>query len=178
LEKYKIKLAPLRLNKITNVIKYFIASIVTLFFIEGVYAQDVPQQNDARIAAIDKIKDEIKNKIDSYQKKEKYKDSTGYRNAYYNGDELQLAVTYYKDSASEKHGEWYFQNGQFIFSVKLWTDVKTKDTIDYERFYLINERLYAWFKFDNPIDRNTVVFKKLNFRMRDYIADLKLENQK
>ena len=89
-----------------------------------------------------------------------------------------MAVTYYKETATEKVGEWYFKNGKFIYSIKLWTDVKTKDTIDYERFYLSNERLIAWYKFNTSVDRNTVAFKKLNYMMRDYIADLRRENEK
>jgi hypothetical protein len=163
-----------------NMKKKNIIILTILFFSLSIHAQDVnpPVQNDERITAIDKIAAEIKNNISSYQKKEWSKDSTGYRHSYFNNGELQMAVTYYKDSATEKRGEWYFQNGKFIFSLKLWTDVKTKDTIDYERFYLSNEHLIAWFKFDTPIDRNTVAFKKLNFMMRDYIADLKRENQK
>src|SRR5258706_4388733 len=161
-------------------IKYCIAAAITLLFTECIHAQDInpPPQNDAQLTAIDKIKDEIKNSINSYQKKEKSKDSTGYRNSYFNKGELQMAVTYYKDTATEKLGEWYFQDGKFIFSLKLWADVKTKDTIDYERVYLSNERLIAWFKFDSPVDKNTVAFKKLNYMMRDYIEDLKRENQK
>lgn len=160
--------------------KYFFL-IAILFFASSIRAQDanpVSLQIDGRVAAIDRVAEGIKNNISSYQKKEWSKDSTGYRCSYFNGGELQMAVTYYKDTATEKRGEWYFQDGKFIFSLKLWTDVKTKDTIDYERFYLSNERLIAWFKFDMSVDKNTVAFKKLNYMMRDYIADLKRENQK
>lgn len=135
------------------------------------------QKDDPQIMAIDKTKDEIKGNINSYKQVERKADSTGYDRGYFLKDELQLVTTYYKDTATEKHAEWYFQNGQFIFSMELWLDVKTKDTIDYERFYLSNERLIAWFKFDQPVDRNAVVFKKLNVRMSDYVAVLKKEYQ-
>ena len=148
-------------------------------FVQLVSAQQAPtlQLSDAPIIAIDKTVDEIKSGINSFRKVERKADSTGYDRGYFLKDELQMVATYYKDTATEKHGEWYFQNGKFIFSMELWIDVKTKDTIDYERFYLRNERLIAWFKFDQPVDRNTVVFKKLNFRMNDYIAVLKREYQ-
>ena len=159
--------------------KYFIVAAI-LFFASSVRAQDVNTvpQNDTRIPDIDKLASEIKSNISSYQKKEWSKDSTGYRHSYFNNGELVMAVTYYKDTATEKHGEWYFKDGKFIFSMKLWTDVKTKDTIDYERFYLSNERLIAWYKFNISVDRNTVAYKKLNYMMRDYIADLRRENEK
>jgi hypothetical protein len=160
--------------------KYFVIAISIFFFRGEIFAQysNPPLENTEQLSAIDKTTAEIKNNIGNYQKKEWSKDSTGYRNSYFNNGELQMAVTYYKDTATEKRGEWYFQDGKFIFSMKLWTDVKTKDTLDYERFYLSNEHLIAWFKFDTPVDRNTVAFKKLNYMMRDYIADLKRENQK
>lgn len=166
--------------KTFNLKKYFISALSILFFSFSTCAQEIYSsiQNDERLPGIDKITSEIKSNINSYQKKEKYRDSTGYQNAYFNAGVLQLVVTYYKDTATEKRGEWYFQDGKFIYSLKLWTDVKTNDTLDYERFYLSNERLIAWFKFDTPVDKNTVAFKKLNFRMRDYIAALKFENDK
>src|ERR1044072_7858362 len=158
--------------------KYFII-LVILFLSARISAQQYnpASQSDVQPASIDKITAEIKNNLSTYQAKEKHRDSTGYQSAYLKNGVLQMVVTYYKDTATEKRGEWYFQDGKFIYSSKLWTDVKTKDTLDYERFYLSNERLIAWFKFDTPVDRNTVAFKKLNFRMRDYIAALKLENE-
>lgn len=160
--------------------KYFLTIISIFLFALNIYGQEASPlvQQDERLAAIDKIASEIKSNIGSYQEKEWSKDATGYRRSYFNNGELQMAVTFYKDTATEKRGEWYFQNGKFIFSLKLWTDVKTKDTIDYERFYLSNEHLIGWYKFNAPVDRNTVAFKKLNFMMRDYIEDLKRENQK
>ena len=160
--------------------KFIITLLSILFFSLNVWAQEMNSavQADERVPAIDKIKNEIKNNVSSFKEIEKWKNKTGYHNAYYDGEMLQMVVTYYKDTATEKRGEWYFQKGKFIYSVKLWTDVKTNDTLDYERFYLSNERLIAWYKFAAPMDRNTVVFKKLNYRMRDYIEDLKRENQK
>ncbi|MBK5284958.1 MAG: hypothetical protein JJE25_06115 [Bacteroidia bacterium] len=165
--------------------EYFLVIIAGLFFSQGIYSQSLyrpaesaTQQPFVQMGAIDKVKEEIKNNIDSYQKKEKSKDTTGYRNAYFKGSELQLVSAYYKDTATEKHVEWYFQNGQFIFSVQLWIDKKNNDTLDYQRYYLANERLIAWLKFDKPVDRNSVIFKKLNYRMRDYIGELKDDNKK
>jgi hypothetical protein len=155
--------------------KFFI--LITLFFVRNIYAQMAPtlEKSDPQIIAIDKTVGDIKNNINSFRKVERKADSTGYDRGYFLKSELQMVATYYKDTATEKHGEWYFENGQFIYSTELWLDVKTKDTIDYERFYLRNEHLIAWFKFDQPVDRNTVVFKKLNVRMSDYIAVLKKE---
>src|SRR5688572_16599375 len=128
--------------------KYFIIIVSVLFFRGEISAQDInpSAQNDERVTAIDKITTEIKNNISSYQKKEKYRDSTGYHNTYFKEGVLQMVITYYKDTATEKRSEWYFQDGKFIYSLKLWTDVKTNDTLDYERFYLSNERLIAWLK--------------------------------
>ncbi|HLG35340.1 MAG TPA: hypothetical protein VI757_10700, partial [Bacteroidia bacterium] len=65
-----------------------------------------------------------------------------------------------------------------IYSQKVWTDIKTKDTLDYERFYLANERLIAWFKFAQPIERASEPFRKISVKMRDYIGDLKREYTK
>ena len=137
-----------------------------------------PAVSKEQLDAIDKAAEEIKNNIGSYQKKEKFKDSTGYRSAYYNGKELQLVSSFYHDTVTEKHVDWYFQNSRLIFSVQLWIDKKTKDTLDYERYYLSNEQLIAWFKFNQLVERNTVLFKKLNYRMQDYIYDLKGDNRK
>ena len=142
------------------------------------YGGEATQQPVREIAVIDKIKDEIKNNSNDFKKVEKLKDTTGYRNAYFKGKKLQLISAYYKDTSTIKKVDWYFQKGLLIFSEKLWTDRKTNDTLDYEKYYLSNERLIAWFKFDTPVERKSVAFKKVDYKMRDYIKDLKLDNRK
>lgn len=156
-----------------------------LLFHQSIYSQDISQYNSARtpqpvqeITSINKIKDEIKSNINDFKKVQKANDTTGYRNAYFKGKKLQLVSAYYRDTSTVKLVDWYFQKGQLIFSEQLWTDVKTKDTLNRERFYLQNERLIAWFKFDQPVDRKSVAFKKVDSKMRDYIKDLKLDNRK
>ena len=160
--------------------KKHIITLVTLFFTMGVLAQSLStiQKDDPQLAAIDKLKDDINNNLSSFKKVERFNDKTGYHRIYYLENELQLVSILYRDTITEKTAEWYFQRGQLIYYWQLWKDIKTNDTLDYERFYLRNERLIAWLKFDNSVDRNSVVFKKLNFRMRDYIADLRRENQR
>ena len=130
---------------------------------------------DVQIVSINNAVEQIKAGMNSYRKVEKFKNNTGYDNGYFKENKLQLIKVLYKDTITEKNVEWYFNNGLLIYSMQLWIDVKTKDTLDYERYYLSNERFIAWFKFDKPVERNSVVFKKLAYRMRDYIGDLKLE---
>lgn len=165
--------------------KQFLIITSALLFNQSIYSQDISQYNSAltpqpvkEITSINKIKEEIKSNLSDFKKVQKSKDSTGYRNAYFKEKKLQLVSAFYNDTSTIKHVDWYFQKGQLIFSEQLWTDVKTKDTLNRERFYLQNERLIAWFKFDQPVDRKSVAFKKVDSKMSDYIKDLKLDNRK
>ena len=163
--------------------KYFVLLTIALNVHSGINAQSMTESapaqalslQDGQIIAINKMVEEIKSRMSTFKIVEKFKSSTGYDIGYFKAGELQLITVYYKDTVTEKNFICYFQNGQLIYSVKLWTDIKTKDTLDYERYYLRNERFIAWFKFENSVERNSVAFKKLAHRMRDYIGDLKLE---
>lgn len=157
--------------------KYFLVIVTTLLFTESIYSQSATVPDEV-LSGIDEVKEVIKKNIGSYQKKEKFKNSTGYNRAYFKGQELQLISVYYKDTITEKNVEWYFQHEKLIYSQQLWTDIKTKDTLDYERFYLNNERLIAWLKFNKKVDTASEAFRKVATKMRDYIGDLKLDNMK
>jgi hypothetical protein len=131
--------------------------------------------DDEQIHSVNKIVDEIRSGIKQYRKVEKVKNKTGFNCGYFKGSDLMLIQSWYKDTITEKNTEWYFQNGKFIYSRKLWTDIKTKDTLEYERYYLSNEKLIAWFKFDKPVDKKSEPFRKVSIKLRDYVGDLKLE---
>lgn len=159
--------------------KLFYGLITILLFNQYSHAQSMNAptltMDDAQIIAINKMVDEIKSGMNTFKKVEKVKNKTGYNHGYFKDGGLQLIRAYYKDTITEKNVDWYFKKGQLVFSMKVWTDVKTKDTLDYERFFLSNERLIAWFKFDQSVDRSKEGFRKVSAKMRDYIGDLKLE---
>ena len=148
-----------------------IASILILT--QGVYSQ--AKSDKEQIADIDKIKKEIKANLNSYTKTERAKSSEGYRYVYTEGKDLRLVAVYFKDTIEDKNVEWYFYNNQLIYSTQVWTNRASKKIIDNEKFYLNNERLFAWIRAGKKIDVNSKDFKKVADEFPKYAAKLKTD---
>jgi len=136
---------------------------------QGTYAQIYNQQ----ITDIDKARREIKNNIQNFQKIEKIRDSTGSRYVYFKEKELQLITVFCEDKNIDKSVEWYFSNGQLIYSEQIWTDTKSSKTIDNEKFYLSNGHLIAWTKENNPVDNTSQEFKDVDVQLFTYAEKIK-----
>ncbi len=79
-------------------------------------ANDTEQQ----IRDIDKFRENIKNNISNFRKIEKYKDSLSYREIYVKDNVLLLVKVQQMDNKIEKNVEWYFLNGQLMYSEVKW----------------------------------------------------------
>jgi hypothetical protein len=154
---------------------FFLTAIFSLNALAQDNALPTPPIYDEQILSINREVEAIKSGMKQYRKTEKVRNETGYNCGYFKEGDLVLIQSYYKDTVTEKKTEWYFQKGMFIYSQKLWTDIKSKDTLDYERYYLSNEKLIAWFKFGNEVDKKSEPFRKISIKLRDYVGDLKLE---
>lgn len=151
--------------------------LIILVLIQGVYSQTDKQQ----IADIDKIRIEIKNNLDSFQKIEKFKDTTGYRYEYKKDNELKIIMVQYKDRRDpgkyiDKKVEWYFSNGHMIYTELIWTDIATNMEVDNQKCYLNDQHMIAWIKFDNTtVDKNSQEFKDMDTKLVAYGIKLKEE---
>jgi hypothetical protein len=157
--------------------RYFLLSTALLFNLYALAQNGAPTLtlDNEQIISINNIVEEIRNDTNKYRKVEKIKNKEGFNRGFFLDGELVLIKHSYKDTITEKSAEFYFQNGKLIYSQKLWLDIKTNDTLEYERYYLTNERLIAWFKFGQSVARSSVAFKKVAYKIRDYLGDLKLE---
>jgi hypothetical protein len=136
--------------------------------IQGIFAQTNKQQ----ITDIDKARQEIRNNIQNFQKIEKVRDSTGSRYVYLKEKELQLITVNYRDKNVDKTVEWYFSNGQLIYSEQVWTEIKSNKTIDNEKFYLSNGHLISWTKEDIIVDNNSQEFMDVDAQLTTYASKL------
>ena len=144
--------------------------LTSYIFIQGVNSQTINQQ----IADVDKIRIEIKNNLDNYQKIDSFKDSTGYRYEYKMDSELILIMIEYKDRRDpekyiSKKVEWYFSNGYLIYSEQSWTDIATSKLVDSQKCYLNDQHMFAWIKFENEtVDNTTQEFKAMDAQLVAY----------
>ena len=144
--------------------KYFLTIITSFAITQGVHSQIAQQQ----IAYIEKETKEIKNNITKYQKIEK-QDSLGNSNCIYkNNGELKLKKVYYQDTDANKNVEWYFANGELIYSQKIWTDKKTNNVIENEKCYLNNNHLIEWTKNGKSVDSTSEEFKRVSADLPAY----------
>lgn len=161
-----------------------VLTVFVSFFLAHVYAQEVHTRLEKQqMKNIDKIKHEILKNIGTYQKIEKFKDSTGYRDVFIKDKELQLVIVDFKDKQDadkliDKKVEWYFSKGELIFSQQIWTDLKSDKIVDNERFYICNGHLIKWFKFKNWMDKNEQEFKDADRKLVEYAIKLKEESLK
>lgn len=145
--------------------KKYILIIVTSFAIsQSAYSQT----NDQRIENIEKTIKEIKNNLNKYQKVEKLNDNNGIKYVYKDGNELKIISLVVNDSETNKSVEWYFANGQLIYSQQIWIDQKSNEIIDNEKCYLISGQLIAWTKNNKTVDTTTEEFKKVNSELQAY----------
>lgn len=146
--------------------KKYLLTILTSFAItQGIYSQTDKKQ----IADIEKVTKEIKNNIGKYKKTEELKDSVGNsRYIYKDGNELKLVTIYFQDTDANKNVEWYFTNGQLIYSQQTWTDKKTNKVVDNQKCYLSSGHLITWVKNDKLVDTNSEEFKKVGVDLPVY----------
>jgi hypothetical protein len=145
---------------------------------ENDYSNDMTLLKNDSLGQIRRIEKEV-GKVNTNELKmmEIAKDKNGYRHDYFIGNDLKLVQVYYNENDIEKNVSWYFNNGQIIYSTQLWTNHKTKDTIDNERLYFYYENLIAWTKNGKPVDENSSEFKKVGVDLKEYAHKLKSDWQ-
>ena len=141
--------------------KKLLFGIVMILLLNQVAISQVLLKSDKeQIADIDQMRQEIKSNLSSYLKTENINDSSGYRYVYRKDKELKLIMIEYKDRRDQgkyidKKVVWYFSNGHLIYSEQTWTDIATGELVDNQKFYLNEQHLIAWFKFESGAVENT-----------------------
>ena len=143
---------------------YFSILILSFALTQSVFAQTDKKQ----IIDIEKAIQDIKNNIGSFQKIEKYNDNSGHKYYFVKDKQLQLVTVDFQDDNINKKVEWYFSNGKLIYSEQIWTDTKSKNIIDNERFYLSNDKLISWIKESQAVENNSREFQDTNTQLALY----------
>lgn len=170
--------------------KYYLAIVVVLLLTQGVYSQSelklkgdiglLVKSDEEQISNIDKITEIIKANLNSYEKIEKFKDSTDFRYIYRKDKEVQIISIYSKDQNQNLSylKELYFHNGQLIYAEQITTERKSNSVIDKEKMYFDNEQLFTWIQSGSKVDRNSDKFKKTAEELHDYTEELRIESMK
>lgn len=133
--------------------------LIMIFIVKSLLFYGIFFQSEDRISNIDKARQEIDAVLESCYKIEKQNDSLGTRYIYVKDNELQLITFEYKDKKIYKKTEWYFQKGQLIFSEQIVKNNLTNKLADDQKFYVNNNHLLAWFKFESKVDPASAEFK-------------------
>ena len=144
--------------------KYILTALISFAIIQVVYSKTETE----KIANIEKATKEIQNNLGKYLKDEQVKDSTGNRYVYKDGNELKLITVYYRDTDANKNVEWYFSNGEFIYTQTIWTDKTTNKVINSEKCYLKDGQLIAWKNNDKLLDTSSLDFKSTEAALLAY----------
>jgi hypothetical protein len=159
-------------------IKLFLTIAIILLFSEGVYSQansalKKPLADQA--AQIDKIKKEIKANMKSYTKTIDISDSISYQYSYKMSKELKLISVGTVDRKQNlaKIVDWYFNNGQLIYTEQNYKERSSNKILETEKFYLNNENLFAWSQEGTWKDPNSAEFKQAATGLHAYAASLK-----
>jgi len=121
-----------------------------------------------QISSIEKEAKEIKGNINKYKKTEKFKDETGNKYVYKHNNELKFVSVYFEDTDANKTVEWYFTNGQLLYSHKVWTDKKTNKVVTNEKCFLHGGHLVGWTKDDNPVEVTSEEFERISQELIAY----------
>jgi len=133
----------------------------------------IEQDTAATLMNIDKLKDQIKSKIQEYQKIEKFKDNTGSRYLFVKDNQLQMVTVSFKENNIDKNVEWYFSDGQLIYSEQVWKESDKK--INQEKFYLNNNHLIGWLKDGKKVSKRSSEFQTTEGDLVAYGVKLKNE---
>jgi hypothetical protein len=159
--------------------KYLLVIAISFVLIQRVCSQT----GETQTSNIDKVRQEIKNNINNYQKIENIQTKTGFRSTYKKGKELKLIVVEVKDSIGlgkclDKKVEWYFSKGYLIYSEQIWTDLEANKIVDHQKLYLDDKHLISWIKNENQsLDINSKEFKETEATLMAYGVTL-VENAK
>lgn len=133
-------------------------------------------QTNQTITNIDQSIQNIKNELHSYKKVEKINTNEGSRFVFFKDGEIRLITVKSIELNSEKNVEWYYLNGQIVYSETNWFDSKTKNNSYNEKCYFNNGHLIAWL---NPqkefVDNSSDEFKKMDEDLSIYCSKIKHE---
>ncbi len=113
-------------------------------------------------ADIDKLTKDIKANLNSYQKVLKTNTSSDSRLVYFKDKALILISVKTIELYNEKNVEWFYENGQFVYSETNWVDTKTQKITFSEKCYLSNGQLISWINQSKPKDSSSDDFKKMS----------------
>ena len=148
-----------------------------LFLICGFAGTSFAQTDSLQILEINKVKTQIKDSISTYQELDKAEEAGGgYRHAYLKNKELVLTIIYHNEQNIDKYVEWYFSNGQMLYSEQIWTNTKTGKIVDDEKFYFVDGRLFAWIKMDGRhVNKDSRPFKNFDSGLEAYAIKLQAD---
>jgi hypothetical protein len=119
------------------------------------------QSEEMTITEIEKQKSDIFNNLNNYRKTEDETDSLGYWRVYRQGNDLRAIMMEVRDNYDsaapiDKKVEWLFSNNHLLYAEQTWTNVKTGEVIDNQKFYIGKDDLVTWLKFDSKLIRSTL----------------------
>lgn len=153
--------------------KYYLIIFAIFSLIQGLIGQPDTLQLDK----IDSLKINTLKNLPSFTKLVKVNNETGNRIVYLKNNDLKLITVYSKDNNIEKNVEWYFSDGELIYSEQKWIDLTTGKVINNEKIYVSNGHLIACEKTNGKfVDQDSDEFKDLDKRFAEYGEKLEKEN--
>jgi hypothetical protein len=99
-------------------------------------------------------------------------DDAGRKNIYKLNNVLKLITFTVVDKGVNKTVEWYFNEGQLIYTHKVWTDRVSNAVLSSEKCYLINGQVVAYTINEISMDINSDEFKKVSVELPKYALEL------
>jgi hypothetical protein len=128
------------------------------------------------ISKIDNLKKNIISELSRYNKVENSKGSSGSSNAYFDGKELKLVRTLYKEKALYQSVSWYFHRGMMVLGESYLTDASQSVMTPDEKIYLQNERIFYLKRGEKRVEKSSLEFKKASEAIGAQVLRLKSEN--
>jgi hypothetical protein len=152
---------------------FYLITILFSTLTQGLSGQTIGFQ----LNKIDSLKEKIAIELPTYSKLEKISNKTGLRFIYTKDNELKLIIVFTVDNNIAKNVEWYFSNGELIYSEQKWIDNSTGKIINNEKFYLSDGHLIAWKYTDNNfVEKDSEEFKVMDKKIVNYGELLIKEN--
>jgi hypothetical protein len=159
--------------------KKYLAILLVIVISLGVFAQSKSTDKAELKAHIEKQAEIIKRDLNSYSKSEMSADSAGYRWHYFKGNELKLVHVKYTRNETEMNVDWYFNNGELIYSESIWTNTQSGKLVQNVKAYLNNGQLFEGeSSLIGKIEPGSKEFKEMEDGLKDYAKKLKEEKPK
>ena len=112
----------------------------------------------------------------TYKKIEKVKTGEASKYIYKKGNDLKFVIVQQMENGIEKNVEWYFENGNLIYSTSNWLGITHRGEMANEELFMKDGKLIYWNAKGEVVDPNSETFKEMNKGMQEYALKLKNES--